>query len=576
MKGETFTSSSCKLMALCVVDLPQAIYNSLLQANVSTCTKKLVAAAAIGGVSLLLLARHFQRRKGRKKGSRSPQWEQMGGFELSALPVNQGKAAFRHQAIRPLNSQNVAESLSRGGPEGRMSDSLQSLASVKSICWDRPGDKGLCSVVTIPFTTPEDLYLMGVELFKEALSHWEQVLTFRGRPGDEGGGSLKLEAAEESVEDLISPDFAHKLQVLLQRAYRLQEEFEGPLGMSGPSPNTNSIYSHNEARVMQGDDPEENVSCHRDSMNITSNDSFVSAAELAEQLMSCTGRSHLTPFREQVVSVPLRFSFYDEALRLAEEGQISCRVPRTRQFECLGDMDFLAKLHCIRQACQLILCKTTRTFLAKTGKKVLSSIILKACKSPKRFEEVFEEMMVFLEHQEHWQNTEVELATRGVKHLNFYDIVLDFILMDWFEDLENPPTSIQNVVNNRWLNASFKETAVASSCWSVLKQKRQHMKVPDGFIAHLFSICEQICPVLAWGFLGPKTSLHDFCCFFKDQVLFFLKDMFDLEKVRYCSVETLAEDILHLLHLRSELLLANLGADSFCNNSPPYSPTHLP
>lgn len=124
--------------------------------------------------------------------------------------------------------------------------------------------------------------------------------------------------------------------------------------------------------------------------------------------------------------------------------------------------------------------------------------------SPKRFEELFEEMISFLEHTEHWENTELELATRGVrvllslqhhvglllfdhkmlptgvdslssfffffqsitfyshprqvKHLNFYDIVLDFILMDSFEDLENPPISIQNVINNRWLNSSFKET----------------------------------------------------------------------------------------------------------------------
>lgn len=44
-----------------------------------------------------------------------------------------------------------------------------------------------------------------------------------------------------------------------------------------------------------------------------------------------------------------------------------------------------------------------------------------------------------------------------VKNLNFYDVVLDFILMDSFEDLENPPTSIQTVVNNRWLNSSFKK-----------------------------------------------------------------------------------------------------------------------
>lgn len=40
-------------------------------------------------------------------------------------------------------------------------------------------------------------------------------------------------------------------------------------------------------------------------------------------------------------------------------------------------------------------------------------------------------------------------------------------------------------------------------------------QVPDGFIAHLYTVCEQISPVLAWGFLGPKNSLHDFCCFFK-------------------------------------------------------------
>ena len=52
----------------------------------------------------------------------------------------------------------------------------------------------------------------------------------------------------------------------------------------------------------------------------------------------------------------------------------------------------------------------------------------------------------------------VTFYAQQVKHLNFYDIVLDFILMDSFEDLENPPISIQNVINNRWLNSSFKET----------------------------------------------------------------------------------------------------------------------
>ncbi|KAK1339880.1 hypothetical protein QTO34_018440 [Cnephaeus nilssonii] len=208
--------------------------------------------------------------------------------------------------------------------------------------------------------------------------------------------------------------------------------------------------------------------------------------------------------------------FYEEAMHLVEEGKIYSRVLRTEMLECLGDSDFLAKLHCIRQAFQVILSETAnRIFLAESGRKILSALIVKARKNPKKFEDVFDEMIYFLEQTDHWDSTEMELAAKGVKNLNFYDVVLDFILMDSFEDLENPPTSIQNVVNNRWLNSSFKETAVASSCWSVLKQKRQQMKIPDGFFAHFYAICEHISPVLAWGFLGPRNSLYDLCCFFK-------------------------------------------------------------
>lgn len=42
--------------------------------------------------------------------------------------------------------------------------------------------------------------------------------------------------------------------------------------------------------------------------------------------------------------------------------------------------------------------------------------------------------------------------------MNFFDIVLDFILMDAFEDLESPPVSVVAVLRNRWLSDSFKET----------------------------------------------------------------------------------------------------------------------
>ncbi|XP_018533586.1 mitoguardin 1 [Lates calcarifer] len=574
MTHETLASSqlSVKAAALRMVNLSLSVYGSLAQVSVSTGTKKLVAATAFGAVSLLFLSRRFQRRKGRKK-AQSPQWEQA-GFEFFPPASAQNDNTSQNITVS-LTSKNGCSSsglVLTTRDYRNLSGSLLSLASVKSMnssssstcanestCWDRVGDADICSVVNLPVTTPENLYLMGMDLFEEALRRWEEALTFRSRQGEDDASCVSVKTgagdaiAEQSMEDVISAEFIHRLKSLLQRAYRLQEEFEGVLGMSEPSSHSNS--QDKMADILAREELDD--ACLRDSISIASTDSFVSAAELSEhrELRSVFALGH--------------HLFYEEALQMAEDGKISCRVLRTEMLECLGDVDFLAKLHCVRQACQLILCeRTTRMFLADTGKKILSSIIVKAQKSPKRFEEVFEEMISFLEHTEHWENTEVELATRGVKHLNFYDIVLDFILMDSFEDLENPPISIQNVINNRWLNSSFKETAVASSCWSVLKQKRQHMKVPDGFIAHFYTVCEQISPVLAWGFLGPKSSLHDFCCFFKDQVLHFLKDIFDLDKVRYSSVESLAEDMLHLLHRRSELLLAYLGAD--CT-----SPRHL-
>lgn len=575
MTHETLTSSqlSIKAAALRMVNLPLSVCSSVAQVSVSTGTKKLVAATAFGAVALLFLARRFQRRKGRKK-AHSPQWEQA-GFEFLTSTENDNTS---QDITLSLNSKKCCSSgvVLSAGDYTKLSGSLLSLASVKSMnssssstcahessCWDRAAEADICSVVSIPVTTPENLYLMGMDLFEEALRRWEEALTFRSRQGEDDAScaSVKTGAgdaiAEQSMEDVISAEFIHRLKSLLQRAYSLQEEFEGVLCMSEPS--SHSISQDKMADILGREELDD--ACLRDSMSIASTDSFVSAAELSEhrELRSSLALGH--------------HLFYEEALQMAEEGKISCRVLRTEMLECRGDIDFLAKLHCVRQACELILSdRTTRMFLADTGKKILSSIIVKAQKNPKRFEEVFEEMISFLDHTEHWENTEVELATRGVKHLNFYDIVLDFILMDSFEDLENPPISIQNVINNRWLNSSFKETAVASSCWSVMKQRRQHVKVSDGFIAHFYAVCEQISPVLAWGFLGPKSSLHDFCCFFKDQVLYFLKDIFDLDKVRYTSVESLAEDMLHLLHRRSELLVAYLGADSLRHVSSCSSP----
>lgn len=46
------------------------------------------------------------------------------------------------------------------------------------------------------------------------------------------------------------------------------------------------------------------------------------------------------------------------------------------------------------------------------------------------------------------------------------------------------------------------------------------------------------------------------------QILQYLKDMFDLDIVRYTTVQLLAEDILQLSRRRSEILLGYLGVET--------------
>merc|ERR1712038_364563 len=124
--------------------------------------------------------------------------------------------------------------------------------------------------------------------------------------------------------------------------------------------------------------------------------------------------------------------------------------------------------------------------------------------------------MEFVSDASVWPSIEEELKGRGVKVMSFYDVVIDFILFDAFDDLENPPSSVTTVVQNRWLSNGFKETALATAVWSVLKAKRRLLKVPQGFISHFYSISEHVSPVLAWGFLGPDSELKDLCIFFKE------------------------------------------------------------
>lgn len=562
--------SIAQALAMTVAEIPVFLYSTFGQSifsqlRLSPSLKKVLFATALGSVALALTAHHMKRRGRKRKQVTAGKPKTVGIPEMllrSGRPSSLKRIPLSgRQMMSPSTRSNDTMSGISSLAPSKHSSSSHSLASVRvpsspnqsahpSTPWEaEPVEEESGNVED---ANAENLYILGMELFEEALQKWEQALNVRHRSHSAASNntSLALEGAacaEPPTVEVRNKVFAEKLETLLHRAYHLQEDFGSTIPPDSLLADFESegtlILPNIESSLRQRDD---------DATTITSDDSFFSAAELFDAMSLDEGF-------QPVKSAAL----YEDALNLVREGRVVCRSPRTELLECYGDQDFLAKLHCVRQAFQVLLLEEThRTFFMETGKQMIAGLMVKANKSPKAFLESYEDMLLYTQREETWPVTKMELDGRGVVCMNFFDIVLDFILMDAFEDLESPPSSVVAVLRNRWLSDSFKETALATACWSVLKAKRRLLMVPDGFISHFYAISEHVSPVLAFGFLGPRQHLSEVCTIFKQQIVQYLKDMFDHDKVRFTSSLSLAEDILNLSHRRSEILLGYLGIDS--------------
>ena len=65
----------------------------------------------------------------------------------------------------------------------------------------------------------------------------------------------------------------------------------------------------------------------------------------------------------------------------------------------------------------------------------------------------------------------MKIITSGIMfaQVNFFDVVIDWCLLDGLDDVANPPSSATSVLANRWLGDNFKETAMTTSVWSYIK-----------------------------------------------------------------------------------------------------------
>ncbi|XP_044031430.1 mitoguardin 2 isoform X1 [Siniperca chuatsi] len=572
--------SIAQALAMTVAEIPVFLYSTFGQSifsqlKLTPSLKKVLFATALGSVALALTAHQLKRRgRKRKQVTQGKEGQKTVGIPEALMKTGRPSSLKRgqfpgRQMMSPSTRSNDTMSGISSLAPSKHSSSSHSLASMRvpsspnqsanpSTPWE--AEPVVEESGAVEDANAENLYLMGMELFEEALQKWEQALNIRHHShSTSSNNSLALQGAtcgEFPMVEARNKVFAEKLETLLHRAYHLQEDF-------GSTIPTDSVLA-DFVRVCVAPLAESEgtlilpqvESFHRlrddDATTVASDDSFFSAAEIFDAMSL-----------EEVYQPLKPAALYEEALSLVRESKVAYRSLRTELLECFGDQDFLAKLHCVRQAFQvLLLDETHRTFFMETGKQMITGLMVKANKSPKAFLESYEDMLLYTQRDETWPITKMELEGRGVVCMNFFDVVLDFILMDAFEDLESPPSSVVAVLRNRWLSDSFKETALATACWSVLKAKRRLLMVPDGFISHFYAISEHVSPVLAFGFLGPRQHLSEVCTIFKQQIVQYLKDMFDHDKVRFTSAQCLAEDILNLSHRRSEILLGYLGINS--------------
>nr|XP_042710167.1 mitoguardin 2 isoform X4 [Chrysemys picta bellii] len=516
--------SIIQALAMTVAEIPVFLYTTFGQSvfsqlRLSPGLRKVLFATALGTVALALAAHQLKRRRRRKRQITPEKCGiKPGGVPAPSLPtkkVPSVKKGYSNKRVQsPSSKSNDTLSGISSIEPSKHSCSSHSLASIVAVNSSSPTPASAGPWETRAMEDPgaagdssaENLYIQGMELFEEALQKWEQALTVRQRnststPVSWDNTKHEETMSEELPEESQKKEFAEKLESLLHQAYHLQEEFGSTL------PSDSMLLDLERTLMLPLTDGSLRLRTD-DEDSLTSEDSFFSAAELIDSL--------------QIGKIPFQLSkpaaAYEEALQLVKEGSVSCRTLRTELLGCYHDQDFLAKLHCVRQAFQALLQdESNQLFFGEVGKQMVTGLMTKAEKNPKGFLASYEEMLHYALKQDTWPTTQRELEGRG---------------------------------------------ALATACWSVLKAKRRLLMVPDGFISHFYSVSEHVSPVLAFGFLGPKQQLSEVCGFFKHQIVQYLKDMFDLDNVRYTTVQLLAEDILQLSRRRSEILLGYLGSET--------------
>lgn len=145
---------------------------------------------------------------------------------------------------------------------------------------------------------------------------------------------------------------------------------------------------------------------------------------------------------------------------------------------CESELDFAAKLWCLRQAFDAIISdQSKRRWIIQSGRNMIADLLRQDKKDPRDFYVAFDELMNYMENPNNYDQIVAELCSRKVENVNIWDVLIDFILLDSFDDLRKPPSGVAALVKNPFLSRSMRESTLYNLIWSLIKVKRARLQV---------------------------------------------------------------------------------------------------
>lgn len=253
------------------------------------------------------------------------------------------------------------------------------------------------------------------------------------------------------------------------------------------------------------------------------------------------------------------FKIYQDQLAIVNSIPMP-RSDRTEQLLCESLDEFLAKVSCLRNAFQDIIYDNENCyFFIESGREILKFFLAHSEDDLNNCLQAYDSLLDYVADEANHEAIQNEISLRRIPILSFYDLVIDYIILESLDDLNDPPKMVAGIISNTWVSSSFRQSACQKAVSTALKYKRSQLKFPDGFFAHFYSVLDYLSPTLAWGFLGSDEDLQTRCEFLKETLLSLCRDYFSFDRVRYTSYEDLKTDIMNVTRERYDNLTERLS-----------------